>query len=155
MKNFDKDCIKQPKEEETSIKACIARYLKEFRKNTQYENCAAYCPLECDSISYAITGYNEPIPINSGNISNSTRNSYSSLEKFDTYEEVSKHFIVIYVYYKELEYTLISQVPKTEIFGFISNVGGTLGLFLGISFLSFMEIFEILFELFFILVLNR
>jgi hypothetical protein len=32
-------------------------------------------------------------------------------------------------------------------FNFISNIGGILGLFLGLSFLSFIEIFEILFEI--------
>ena len=36
-------------------------------------------------------------------------------------------------------------------FNFISNIGGILGLFLGISFLSFIEIFEIIFEIMFII----
>jgi hypothetical protein len=35
-------------------------------------------------------------------------------------------------------------------FNFISNIGGILGVFLGISFLSFIEIFEIIFEIIFI-----
>jgi hypothetical protein len=35
-------------------------------------------------------------------------------------------------------------------FDFISNIGGIFGLFLGISFLSFIEIFEILIENLFI-----
>ncbi len=148
LNRFDTDCIKQPKEEETSVKICIAEYLKNFRKNLQHENCTTYCPLECNSISYVITGYNEPVPVVSGNISTLTRNSYTSLNRFDTYDEVNKHFIVFYVYYKELQYTLISQVPKTETFSFVSNIGGILGLYLGISFLSLVEILEILFELF-------
>jgi len=46
---------------------------------------------------------------------------------------------------------LISNKPKTELFTIISNIGGTLGLFLGISFLSFIEIFEILFQVIYIL----
>ena len=54
------------------------------------------------------------------------------------------------IYYNELKYTLISEEPKTEIFNFISNIGGILGLFLGVSFLSIIEIFEIIFEIIFI-----
>jgi hypothetical protein len=48
---------------------------------------------------------------------------------------------------------LISEKAKTEPYNFISNIGGTLGLFLGISFLSFIEILEIIYEI--ICFLNR
>ncbi len=58
---------------------------------------------------------------------------------------------MLYIYYKNLNYKLISQNPKTEMFNFISNIGGLLGVFLGISFLSFIEIFETFFEIMFIL----
>ena len=69
-------------------------------------------------------------------------------------EEVNKHFIVLYIYYNKLSYKFISQNPKTEMFNFISNIGGLLGVFLGISFLSFIEIFEIIYEIFLILFFN-
>ena len=71
---------------------------------------------------------------------------------FNTFEDMNKHYIVLYVYYKDLKYTLINDVPKTEIFNFISNIGGILGLFLGILFLSFIEVFEIFFEIIFHLI---
>ena len=82
-----------------------------------------------------------------GPISNLTKNEYG-LTKFMTYEQVQKSFMVIFVYYNDLKYTLISEEPKTELFILISEIGGILGLFLGISFLSFFELFEILFEIF-------
>jgi hypothetical protein len=69
---------------------------------------------------------------------------------FNTYENVSRTFFAIRVYYDDLKYTLIKQQPKIELFGLISNVGGTLGLFLGFSFISLLEIFEVLAELVFI-----
>ena len=47
-----------------------------------------------------------------------------------------------------MKYMLVSQEVKTETFNMISNIGGILGVFLGISFLSFIEIFEILYEVF-------
>ena len=61
-------------------------------------------------------------------------------------EQINRNFAYITVYYKELKYALITQEPKTEIFNFISNIGGILGLFLGISFLSFIEILEMFLE---------
>ena len=51
--------------------------------------------------------------------------------EFKTYENVSKSFFSIYVYYEDLDYTLIEQIPKIQIFDLISNVGGLFGLFLG------------------------
>ena len=74
----------------------------------------------------------------------------NGLYRFQTYEQVSKHFSSILIYYKELKYTLISQEPRTMLFNVISNIGGILGLFLGISFLSFMELVEILFQVIYI-----
>ena len=68
---------------------------------------------------------------------------------------MNKNLIIIYVYYKELKYTLISQQPKTEIFDLISKIGGILGLFMGISFMSLIEILEILFEIMSIIFVER
>ena len=42
---------------------------------------------------------------------------------------------------------MISQQPKVELFGLISNLGGILGLFIGFSFISLLEIIEVLAEL--------
>ena len=61
----------------------------------------------------------------------------------------------ILIYYKELEYIFISQEAKTETFSFVSNIGGIFGLFLGISFLSFVEILEVLIEIFYILLFKK
>jgi hypothetical protein len=55
------------------------------------------------------------------------------------------------VYYADSTYTTITELAKQEFLDLISNIGGNLGLFIGISFLSFAEIFELLFEIVFIL----
>ena len=70
--------------------------------------------------------------------------------EFNTYENVSKTFYSINVYYSDLKYLLIKQHPKIELFGLISNIGGILGLFLSFSFISLLEVFEILAEYLFI-----
>ena len=86
--------------------------------------CSEYCPLECDSFSYDIS-------INS--------QSY-----------VAGDLFVFSIFYEDLKYTLISQQPKMHFIDLISNIGGSLGLFVGISFISFLELFEILIEIIFI-----
>jgi hypothetical protein len=60
---------------------------------------------------------------------------------------MSKTYYQINVYYENLQYTLISQQPKIELFGLISNVGGIFSLFLDLSFFSFLEFFDFLIEL--------
>jgi dimeric dUTPase (all-alpha-NTP-PPase superfamily) len=151
LNNFDKDCLRSYTDVfESSTKKCVSAYLRKFREKYQHEKCFKYCPLECDSMNYLINSYFELLP-DSGNISLNPKSDYG-LHNFSTYEEVNKHFIVLYIYYKNLNYKFISQNPKTEMFNFISNIGGLLGVFLGISFLSFIEIFEIIYEIIIILI---
>jgi len=66
---------------------------------------------------------------------------------FQTYANFTKTFYSIYVYPEHLRYTYIDQQPKNELFGFVSYIGGIFGLFIGISCISLMEIFEISFKL--------
>jgi len=86
--------------------------------------CFNYCPLECDSFTYETTLYKESINTNS---------------------------FKIFIYFEELKYTLISQQAKIELFGLISNLGGILGLFISFSFISLLELFELIAEFIYIL----
>jgi hypothetical protein len=72
-----------------------------------------------------------------------------------THEDLLKNMIAINVYYNDLKYTQISQIPKTNIIDLISNLGGILGLFIGISFLTFGELAELIMEIMFILFEDR
>ena len=99
-------------------------------------------------MSYIITPYTEHFPVG-GKIGKKNKIE-NDLELFETYEQVNKYFLNLEVYYKDLRYTYLNDEPKTEFFVFISNIGGILGVFLGISFLSFIEIVEIFFEILFI-----
>jgi len=152
LMDFEEDCVRHFYEQD-KVPVCIAEYLLNFRKKLQHERCAQYCPLECDSISYSISTYLETMPAN-GNLTTKRKTEYG-LERFDTYEQINRNFAYIAVYYNHLKYTLVTQDPKTETFNFISYIGGILGLFLGISFLSFIEIFEMVLEVVFIIFRNN
>jgi len=51
-------------------------------------------------------------------------------------EEFNRHYLEIAVFYDSLKYTKISQTPKTSLSALISNLGGSIGLFLDLSFMS-------------------
>jgi len=127
--------------------SCTTKFYNNFN---QIEKCSHLCPLECDQYYYEINLVSNKI-IGTG-IINQFDNDYvySFLPQFQTYENLSKNFYMINVYYDDLKYTLISQQPKIELFGLISNLGGILGLFIGFSFISLLEIIEVLAELVFI-----
>ena len=119
------------------IKNCSKNFLADFN----VEECTtSYCPLECDSFIYDIQFRSQTI-VASGNLSAYFDSSFKS------FEEVSKSYFGIYVYFDDLKYTHIKQHPKMDIISLVSNIGGFFSLFLDLSFFSFFEVFEILIEL--------
>jgi hypothetical protein len=84
------------------------------------------CPEECDSIQYDIS---------------------HSFTKFSAQNETFENFVFFTVYYENLQYTVIDQIAQMNVFDLISNIGGNLGLFIGISFLSFAELIELFVEI--------
>jgi len=51
-------------------------------------------------------------------------------------EEFKRRTLLIKVPYNSFKYTKISQTPKTTLSALVSNLGGSTGLFLDISFMS-------------------
>lgn len=79
--------------------------------------CENECPKYCESVLLTTSFFKKP--------------------NFNTFSFVFTDFSTLY----------ISQIPKMSLFSFISNIGGTLGLFIGISFLSFFEIVELIIDI--------
>jgi len=109
-------------------KGCTMRYKINFTDNSVVDICAKYCPLECDSNIYTH--------------SLSLASNYDSLTTFR-------------VFYSSLKVATISQIPKTQIFDLVSNIGGIFGLFIGISFVTLFEISEIFIVIVFSLFQNN
>jgi len=122
---------------ENRISEDEARGNDEVKSYDRETNCNDLCPLECESTLYRISQsmfslseYSEYsiswIPVAEKKL-NITINST---------EEFNKNFFDIFVYYDSLHYTKISQTPKTSLSALVSNLGGSFGLFLDLSFLS-------------------
>jgi hypothetical protein len=89
--------------------------------------CLPLCPLECDSMNYDMS---------------------LSMMKFTNNNE---NLIGFNAYYYDSTLTFISELEKFNFLDLISSIGGNLGLFIGVSFLSFAEFIEYLVEIYFIL----
>ena len=73
-----------------------------------------------------------------------------------TYENLQQSLLHLQIKYNSnIEYTTISEQEALTIIDMIANVGGTLGLFIGISLLSFLEMIEIIIKIGSILVKNK
>jgi hypothetical protein len=94
------------------------------------------------------------------------------LDQFNSIDEVRKNVIFLYIYYDNLGYTKITEEPMYDIISLLSSIGGKvyitnynhqnliiliikkkghLGLFVGMSFLSIIEILEVIIQVFIVI----
>ena len=109
-------------------------------------------PLECKRIKYDLTmtfsnypsnQYYEYLKNNSV-ILKHFKNNLTSI----TYDKLKSRILALNIYYDQLSYTKISEYPHTEIVELISNIGYIFSLFLGLSLLSFCELFQLIVNIF-------
>jgi hypothetical protein len=104
------------------------------------------CPPECDTIDIK-SSMSTTHPFNPTSIENlrnhSVVQSYYPKELNISYEELANSIVSLTIYYNELRYVEIVEIPDYTILNLISNIGGTLSLFLGISLLTFIEIIDL------------
>jgi hypothetical protein len=114
------------------------------KREEHYQKCLPDCPDECDSVSYSLSSsFNRfPTPKYSEQL---VKNSFLNKTFTDLKSNMTllrESVLSFSVYYSELKYTEISQLEKLSIVDLICAIGGTLGLFLVASVLSFVEILE-------------
>ncbi|RNA36501.1 acid-sensing ion channel 2 isoform X1 [Brachionus plicatilis] len=111
-----------------------------------------FCPLECESIRYKVIKSENNYPSESyGNDLSKTSKIRSLFENRSNIsnEELRKNVLAVSVYYEYSEQTEISQSASISWEGLVGIIGGTLGLFLGMSFLSFVEFFDLFLQIIF------
>lgn len=119
------------------LDACYSR-IKSLQEYNTYPHalitefggyCTAECSRECQTIKFGLQVVN-------------------SVE-----ESVNQTQLSFYV--NDFSTLEIKQSAKITSFDLISSIGGLLGVFVGVSFLSFMEIFEFIIDVFFVLFIER
>ena len=123
---FQSDCLFECENEMEKNKSKILEMFKDrllsnyLRVRRYHKECDQKCPVECESLIYDV--------------------STSNLIKKDS---VWNNFVKINIFYESFESELIIEEPKTTSHDLFSQVGGLLGLFLGISIISLAEAIEI------------
>lgn len=112
--------------------------------------CGKDCPLECDEITYNLFKSQAVYP--SKAYSKSLMKNPWIGDKYANKSDLSleslrDNMMQISVYYSNLGYESYEEVANMSVLDLISNFGGTLGLFLGMSFLSLVEIIDVLLQI--------
>lgn len=96
-----------------------SRVEAKFRNLSVHKVCETLCPIECNSIRFETRIYQ---------LDMSHRNTKRA---------------IINIFYESLNVKLINQIPMFTLEDLASNIGGTLGLFLGVSIISIAEMCEL------------
>jgi hypothetical protein len=124
---------------------CLKNLVNSFGDTNASADCQTACPNECESIDYGISTYRTLYPTLSY-----VKNLYTYLQNRNIsirYVDVEKAVTKVNIYYKSMEYTITIQKIQTSPEDLFSNIGGTVGLYIGISILSLVEVVELGFNL--------
>ena len=106
-----------------------------------------YCPLECQSQRYVFSTSTAEFPSDSmASIMLNDTNLLKGLDYLNqpkTIGSIRSAYTYVNIYFDYTGYTLVTEAPAQELVDLLSSVGGTMGLYLGISFLSFVEAVEL------------
>ena len=96
----------------------LDKYLLSYYYNKETDNeCKNKCPLECKTEKYEISFEN-------------------------TEENEPNHFLELFINFNSFSYLNYEESPSISVYGLVSNVGGAIGLLLGMSLLSIFEVLE-------------
>jgi len=116
-----------------------ARETEEVKNFDKEKNCDNFCPLECESAQYKISDTMFTLA-DIGNGEYGSKWISEIREKLNqtinSTKELHQNYLKMSVFFDSLKYTKISQTPKTTLSTLVSNLGGSTGLFLDLSFMS-------------------
>jgi hypothetical protein len=127
-----------------------------FEANIQFNNkslinvCYDKCPQECETISYnLVTSYADyPSPFYADLIMK-FQEKFNKSTQFSDISQLKESTLAVNIYFEDLSYTLIEEVPARTLEQFMADVGGFMGLCIGNSILSFVEIIELILQIFY------
>jgi hypothetical protein len=138
LTNANKNCLDNNE--------CYEKGLREFNF---IEKCQDLCPLKCNTSSFRSSS--QEFEISFDEYGTKVKESFENYSSQFNLTMNKNRTLGLNVFFDELKYTKSIQIPKITIPSLVSTLGGTLGLFLGLSLLSFVEILDFLIQLLFIL----
>jgi len=114
--------------------------------NKLEEKCILECPLECDYVRYDLGSSTLSFPNEEffESLKNSS-NEYAAM----SIDEFKRKYLVLNVFYANKEYTEMREIPKISLIDLVSNLGGVVGVFLGLTIFTLIEIMELIIQLIF------
>ncbi|RNA27956.1 acid-sensing ion channel 1 isoform X2 [Brachionus plicatilis] len=136
--------------ESISSLECVADSRGEYFSSISSSSCSQ-CPLECDSYSFQLTTSSSRYPtLYYRNYLSEQTNILSRFPEGTKKNEITKSTVLINVFYDDLATTYTTETAAVSPVALLGNIGGNLGLFIGISLLTFVEIIEFLISVFLI-----
>ena len=116
--------------------------------------CGFDCPIACNTVDYSLSislsSYPSQFYVQALEKKNYLFN-FDTTNKRNLLSDVKSFIVKVSVNYNQLGYSYIQEQVSLDVFSIVGNVGGQFGLFLGLSVLSFIEIFELLIDITFYL----
>ena len=128
---------------------CIVNYKKEIftKENYIQKNCIPQCPLECNRIELSTTVSFSKYPSdNYFEILKGNKKLQETVFKSANWSHIKNSIFKVNINFESLSYKYIRENVVMSVVDLLAYIGGQMSLFLGISVLSFFEIFEILYE---------
>ncbi|XP_075129649.1 epithelial sodium channel subunit beta-like [Leptodactylus fuscus] len=126
---------------EPSVSNCVELY--EYKLSHDKLKCD--CPLQCDEEIFELTLSSSQWP------SNTYLNLFSKrLESRRGYQDmqtIRDNVVKVVVYYQQLNYELIEEVPSMQLVDLFSSIGGLVGLWIGVSVCTVAEFLELILNL--------
>ncbi|KHJ97118.1 hypothetical protein OESDEN_02908 [Oesophagostomum dentatum] len=120
-------------------RGCIDDAVELYGDPSGWESCV--CPLPCKNQQYSVEWHR----------TESVSKPVQCLDLFDdsldTCMQSEEDNVLITIYLPRLEYQVFEEVPDMDVNRFISNLGGLLGVLMGVCILSFIEVAVLAFRL--------
>ncbi|KAF6027068.1 hypothetical protein EB796_014629 [Bugula neritina] len=137
------------------IRTCpIENYncVEEVESSIDYENNCS-CPLPCWESQYLYTTTSSQWPSNNyepywKQSMQSRGKALSKILNDKTRQSIKEEFVNVEVYFDNLNYYLYKERASMTLEDLVGNIGGHLGLWIGMSVISFVEVFELIASLF-------
>jgi hypothetical protein len=130
---------------------CATQISRYFETHAYGPDCDDLCPLECEITTYKHTQFTHGYPSQawasylSGH--QGVKSAFAANNLSYSYGVLKASAVCVNVYFNELQYTLMTDSPRMTFLDLVSNIGGLMGLFLGMSLLSLIEYVEIFIEI--------
>ena len=132
---------------------CMTNVEAYFSDNGLTTDCSNSCPMECLSAEYKTSMHTASYPtewyldllLKQTNLVNKFSNFSQNSPNLNSL--IKNSVVKISIFYNDISYDALVESPVLTFDVLLGNVGGSLGLFIGISFLSLVEIFELIFEI--------